>query len=111
MQDGVLEFVETFELYGLSDFTQYPGKITPSWKGVEESSSSFKFAYENSLWHYHIGVPQYVSVHPKYKTSDYVLHFQWLQGSSHIDLVDVSAHYKSTGAFYMPSNEYLKPTG
>ena len=53
------------------------------------------------------GIPVYNVVHGKYKTSDWVLHFQWPGQGDAINLVDVYAHYTSTGAFYLPDAKYL----
>ncbi|NMT51012.1 hypothetical protein, partial [Vibrio parahaemolyticus] len=77
-QDKILDFLDIFEEYGLADFTKYEGKITPSWKGESISSEDYQYAKDNHLWHYHIGIPDFVERHDTYKTSDWVLHFQWI---------------------------------
>jgi len=105
-QDKILDFAATFEMYGLSDFSKYVGKITPSWAGNADPAA-YHFALQNELWHYHIGLPTYVTNHPKFKTSDWVLHFQWKNRGDHIDLLDVYSHYKSDGTFYLPGIDYL----
>lgn len=109
-QTAIVQFAYGFSQYGLSDFTKYTGKITPSWSGLTPSDPAYRYTYDNDLWHYHIGLPSYKSVHPKYKTSDILLHFQWpnwrTQGT-HIDLVDIYNHYKSNGDFYIPPAQYL----
>ena len=114
-QDCVLDFVETFEVHGLSDFTKYVGKITPSWKGldtsVKEQKDVFEYAKANNLWHYHVGIPVYVQVHGKYKTSEWVLHFQWVNGSNEIYIADMYDHYTVDGKFYIPAEQYLKKAG
>ena len=102
-QDKILDFIETFEQHGLSDFAKYDGKITPSWSGLKISNPNYIYTKENNLWHYHIGIPIYQQVHSKYKTSDVVLHFQWQQGY----LVDIYNHYTHDGSFYLPSFNYL----
>jgi len=106
-QDKILDFTDTFEAHGLSDFTKYVGKITPSWKGVSPTSPAAQYAYANHLWHYHIGLPSYTTVHSKYSTSDWVLHFQWIDQGNHIDLVDLYAHYRRDGTFYLPPSNSL----
>lgn len=105
-QDKVLDFTDTFELHGLLDFTKYVGKIAPSWSGSATSADQ-AFAKANDLWHYHIGLPTYVQIHPKYKTSDWVLHFQWVKQGDHIDIVDLYSHYKFDGTFYLPGAQSI----
>lgn len=106
-QTKVLAFVATFQTFGLTDFTNYPGKITPSWKGVSMAHPNYSYARQNHLWHYHIGIPHYSQVHARYKTSDWVLHFQWVNQGAHIDIVDIYSHYLSDGTFYLPPSSTL----
>ena len=103
----IVEFTDIFEKHGLVNFNKYVGKITPSWYGLEVHHPVYKFAQQHSLWHYHIGIPKYESVHSKYLTSDWVLHFQWENRGTHIDIVDICYHYKHDGTFHLPSAEYL----
>ena len=106
-QDKIIEFTDVYEKFGLSDFSRYPGKITPSWNGQDISSTDRIYAQLNSLWHYHIGIPEYREVHQTYKTSDWVLHFQWPKKGNRIILVDLYSHYTSSGDFYLPPSSYL----
>lgn len=106
-QDKILDFVNLFKQFGLSDFSKYDGKIAPSWSNLESSNPNYIYAKANNLWHYHIGIPIYQQVHSKYKTSNVVLHFQWEQGENVIYLVDIYNHYKHDGSFYLPSSGYL----
>lgn len=106
-QDKIIEFTDVYETYGLSDFTKYEGKITSSWSGSDMSKSDYEFAKDNHLWHYHIGIPHYTQVHGKYKTSDWVLHFQWPNKGNIIALVDLYVHYKGDGSFYLPPKKNL----
>lgn len=114
-QDCILNFIELFETSGLSDFTKYVGKISPSWRGLDEQDAeqklTFDYAQKNSLWHYHIGLPIYVKKHNKYQTSDWVLHFQWPERGNHINIVDMCYHYTADGKFYVPKPEYLAKAG
>lgn len=103
-QDKVLDFVQQFQVHGLSDFSIYEGKIAPSWV---PGTAEYYFAISNDLWHYHIGIPTYTQRHGRYKTSDMVLHFQWQNKGPHISLVDMYDHYTSDGRFYLPSGAYL----
>jgi hypothetical protein len=106
-KEKILDFILLYKTKGLSDFSAYEGKISPSWRGLQPTDHAYIFAKGNSLWHYHIGIPRYESNHPKYKTSDWVLHFQWIDQGLHIDLVDVCYHYKASGEFYLPPESYL----
>lgn len=106
-QVSIASFLFTYEANGLHDLTKFEGKIAPSWSGVPESDYAHSYTRANNLWHYHIGIPVYESRHPKYKTSDMVLHFQWPNKGAHINLADVYFHYKSDGSFYLPPVEYL----
>ena len=106
-QDKILDFIETFEQQGLTDFSKYAGKIAPSWSNLKSSNPNYAYAKENNLWHYHIGIPIYQQLHAKYKTSDVVLHFQWQQGENVIYLVDIYSHYRYDGSFYLPPSNYL----
>lgn len=110
-QDAILRFTEIFEEHGLSDFSKFDGKISPSWKGVEPSNQAHKFALSNNLWHYHVGIPNYrPSIYGSYLTSDWVLHFQWdnwKNKGTHIVLVDILFHYHKDGQFHLPSEKYL----
>ncbi|MBM2883908.1 hypothetical protein JFK97_05850 [Chromobacterium phragmitis] len=106
-QDKILDFVDTYERFGLGNFNNYPGKISKSWSGLMSHDPLHAYAVANSLWHYHIGLPDYKSVHQKYQTSDWVLHFKWPNMKNTIVLVDVCYHYRSDGSFYLPDDSYM----
>jgi hypothetical protein len=111
-QDRVLDFTDLYEAHGLGDFSRYPGKITPSWKGLAQTDPDYQYTFDNCLWHYHVGLPTYKqSVSGRYMTSDWVLHFQWnawqTQGT-HISLVDLYQHLTYDGKFWLPKPEYLQ---
>ncbi len=107
-QDLILDFIALFQAHGLDDFTKYPGKVAPSWGGLQANHPNFSFAQSNHLWHYHMGYPAYVPG-PKYQTSDWVIHFQWPGKGAHIDLVDCYQHQNWQGKFYMPPAGNLTP--
>lgn len=106
-KDAITSFIFTFQSHGLADFSNYKGKIAPSWTGLDPNDPDYIYARENDLWHYHIGIPRYEQRHGKYKTSDMILHFQWFNKGNHINIVDVYDHYDSEGNFYLPASEYL----
>ncbi|MFH4214734.1 hypothetical protein WAI87_22805, partial [Acinetobacter baumannii] len=59
-QDKILDFTDVYEKYGLNDFSKYQGKISQSWRGIDKTHPIYDYAYSNNLWHYHIGIPEYV---------------------------------------------------
>lgn len=105
-QMKITAFQTQFEGYGFTNFSNYPGKIGPSWKGLNPSDPRHTFAYTNDLWHYHIGIPKFTpSVSGKYFTSDWLLHFQWPNwkvNGSHIHIVDLLPHNSYAGPFNLP---------
>lgn len=105
--DKILDFIDIYEAHGLSDFSLYIGKLAPSWSGNFISATDYNYAQEHSLWHYHVGIPEYESNHPKYQTSEYLLHFQWPDRGNHITIVDLYSHYTSSDEFYFPPTSYL----
>lgn len=106
---AILGFLSIYEKNGLAEFSKYKGKISPSWRGIDKSSSIYQYAQSNSLWHAHIGLPQYQkSKYKEYFTSDMILHFQWVDKGNHIRIVDITWHYKADGSFWLPQPSYLK---
>lgn len=117
-QLAIADFILLYQQNGLhsSQWNKYPGKIAPSWKGLEVSHPNYAYARSNHLWHYHIGLPDYKqSPYGDYKTSDWLLHFQWANQGQHISLVDAYCHHTSDKTFYMPNPDRLidkdPPTG
>ena len=107
-QDKILEFTDIYEENGLSDFSKFQGKIAPSWRGIDKTHPIYDFTYSNSLWHYHVGLPEYIkSKYNNYLTSDMILHFQWKNNSNHIRVLDITWHYKRNGEFWLPNSDYL----
>ena len=107
-QNKILDFTDIYEEYGLSEFSKYQGKISPSWRGIDKTNPIYDFTYSNSLWHYHVGLPDYIkSKYNNYLTSDMILHFQWKNNSNHIRVLDITWHYKRNGEFWLPHSDYL----
>lgn len=107
-QDKILDFIDIYEENGLNDFSKFQGKISPSWRGIDKTNPIYDFTYSNSLWHYHVGLPDYIkSKYNNYLTSDMVLHFQWKNNSNHIRVLDITWHYKRNGEFWLPNSDYL----
>lgn len=108
-QDSISDFLFTYQQFGLRNETKYPGKLSCSWANLLATDPNFVYAKDNNLWHYHIGLPAYMQAARGYRTSDWVLHFQWENAGNHIDLVDTCYHKKANGQFYLPSADYLIP--
>lgn len=107
----ITAFQTQFESYGFTQFSNYPGKIAPSWGGLSPTDARYTFTYSHDLWHYHIGIPKWTpSVSGKYFTSAWLLHFQWpnwRNNGAHIHIVDLLPHNGSTGAFNLPDPQAL----
>ena len=88
-------------------FENREGKIAPSWSGLESTDPKYDYFHGNSLWHHHIGLPVYSQEHPAYKTSDWLLYFQWVNKGPRIELVDLYQHHKSDGTLDLPGPQYL----
>jgi hypothetical protein len=102
----VSEFVALVQKHGLVQ-AHLPGKLTPSWIGAGQPN--FQYAQQHSLWHYHLGYPSWTKHAHAPWTSDWVIHFQHLAGSSHVDVLDLYTHYDSKGNFYLPRSPHLTP--
>lgn len=107
-KNAIALFLKVFKEHGLKDFSKFEGKVSPSWKNVDEGSPVYKFTRSNNLWHYHVGIPYYTqSSYYEYKTSDYILHFMILGSLEEIAVVDITPHYDSNGSFWLPKPNYL----
>lgn len=101
-------FIHTFQQHGL-DPTKFQGRISPSWMNLLKGSQAYNYTTTNWLWHYHIGLPSYTKSVVGDYVSDWLLHFQWVNHSRHIDLIELSTH-QVNGKFYLPSQSSLAST-
>lgn len=106
-RDRLGDFLDIYEEFGLGNQTVYPGRLSPSWHNLPTNHPSYIFTTKHSLWHYHCGYPEYEGSKPWGNTSDWLIHFQWIKGSTHIDVVDMYQHHTFTRAFYLPSADRL----
>ncbi|MDG6266804.1 hypothetical protein P9J89_00990 [Glaesserella parasuis] len=102
-QDAIVEFVEHILKFG---FTNLEGRNKSS-DNVHKNDPHFaqkvKYARENHLWHYHIGILAFDLSKPfGDRTSEYVLHYQGF--SDRVKIVDYSAH----PPFNLPTASYLR---
>lgn len=104
--DKIDDFTEHFVEYG---FDGLPGKLKATWNvpGFDRQyEEKRRFAVDNFLWHYHVGIPFYQAAnHPNatYLVSEWVVHFQRFPGDRHIRLVDLDFH----NPMHMPKLEHL----
>ena len=104
------EFLKIYNVYGLSDFSKYPGKISPSWSNLSFVHPDYQYAKDNSLWHYHIGLPSYRRwPNCSYQTSDKILHFQWPDRGNKIYLVEIAPHSQNSSKI-LNKNQFTLPT-
>lgn len=113
--DRLDDFIELYEQFGLSDHTKYPGRLSPSWHRLPTNHANCVHATKYSLWHYHMGHPHYAGGSSNAdgskwgQTSQYLIHFRWVGGGAHIDIVDLYTHDNSSGQFYIPSLKTIDP--
>lgn len=88
-QTAVDEFVFHVKKYGLKKLKgRNKSSAVPSTtkKGIER----FKFAQKHCLWHYHLGVPEYVKQSDGDFTSKMIVHY--IRFDEFIVLVDITEH-------------------
>lgn len=100
----IFDFVMHVRQYG---FEGLKGRNKSS-DNVDKNDPEFikkvRYAIENKLHHYHIGIPNYkLSQNGKDLTSEYVLHYV-LVNDNEIRIVDMDNH----PPFEMPKEKYLK---
>lgn len=86
----IAEFVFHVSQNGL---TGLKGRNKPSHEVPTDDNEwrqKVKYAQDNQLWHYHIGIPSYTQSQKGDFTSEYVLHY--ILADDYIMLVDMSAH-------------------
>ncbi len=105
-QQAIVKFADTFTKHGF-DFSQYKGKIKPSLYMIDKLHPNYDYAFKNRLWHYHLGLPEYkLSKYGMYHVSDVILHFSKISNTE-IKILTITDHFKVTGEFWLPSEEYL----
>jgi hypothetical protein len=98
----ILEFIAHVQQHG---FNGLKGRNKPS-HNVDKNDTDFadkvRYAIENKLHHYHIGIPDYTQSPNGDMTSEYILHYV-LVCDNEIKIVDMDSH----PPFKMPSEKYL----
>ena len=101
VQQAIFDFashVETHGFKGLKGRNKSSAIPNPHTK---RQRANFKHAQKNCLWHYHIGLPEYVEQANGEFTSEMVLHYMRLNDC--VVLVDVATH----PPFNLPSDEKM----
>lgn len=101
-QRKIYEFVTHVQKHG---FNGLKGRNKPS-HNVDKNDSNFaakvRYAIDNDLHHYHIGIPEYTQSPTGDMTSEYILHYVRVNDNE-IRIVDMDSH----PPFKMPSEKYL----
>lgn len=100
----IQEFIEHYAEHG---FHNLPGRRKSS-DNVSTNDPEFckkvKYALDNKLHHYHIGIPEYNKMNTFGDwTSEYILHYQDIS-KVEIKILDYDYH----PPFTLPSNQYFK---
>lgn len=100
----IQDFIEHYEEHG---FKGLPGRRKSS-DDVDKDDRDFvrkvKYALDNKLYHYHIGIPEYDKTNARGDwTSEYIIHYQDIS-SYEIKILDYDRH----PPFYLPKKEYLR---
>lgn len=88
-QQAIAKFVAYVEQYGLHGLKGRNKSSAPQNPHTKRERADFAYAQKHCLWHYHIGIPEYVG-NDGDMTSEYVLHYQ--RFDDRIVLVGLSAH-------------------
>lgn len=97
-RQAVLEFVAHVETHGLRNLKGRNKSSAPINPRTKRQRATFAYAQKHCLWHYHIGIPEYIGDEGD-QTSEYVLHYQRLNDG--IVLLGVDSH----PPFVLPSVE------
>lgn len=101
-QQAIAKFVEHVEQHGLCGLPGRNKSSAPQNPHTKKELANFAHTQKHCLWHYHIGIPQYVGDEGD-KTSEYILHYQRFDDK--IVLLELSAH----PPFKLPDVEINQP--
>ncbi|WP_019518988.1 hypothetical protein [Faucicola boevrei] len=100
-RQAVMDFVAYVSVNGLKNLAGRNKSSIPVNPHTKKQRENAKYAQKYCLWHYHIGIPEYVGEHGD-MTSEYVLHYQ--RFNDRIVIVDLTTH----PPFALPSLDNLK---
>lgn len=88
-RQAVLDFMAYVSVNGLKNLAGRNKSSIPTNPHTKKQRADFAYAQKHCLWHYHIGLPDYMGEFGD-MTSQYVLHYQRFDDT--IVLVDLSVH-------------------
>lgn len=96
-----IQHIEQHDFVGLIGRNKSSDQVP---KGTPNRSAKIKYAQEHQLWHYHIGIPEYIDDGKKNgdKTSQYLIHY--IKNDGVIKIVDFSSH----PPFRLPDSEIIE---
>ncbi|WP_410471927.1 hypothetical protein ACGTJS_09825 [Faucicola mancuniensis] len=100
VRQAIAQFIDHVETHGFKGL-KGRNKSSAIESTTKKGMARFKTAQKHCLWHYHIGLPEYVEQANGEFTSEMVLHYMRLNDC--VVLVDVATH----PPFNLPSNEKL----
>ncbi|WP_410471925.1 hypothetical protein ACGTJS_09815 [Faucicola mancuniensis] len=100
IQKAIFDFANHVETHGFKSL-KGRNKSSAIESTTKKGMARFKTAQKHCLWHYHIGLPEYVEQANGEFTSEMVLHYMRLNDC--VVLVDVATH----PPFNLPSDEKL----
>lgn len=101
IRQAVLMFVAHIAKYGLRGLKGRNKSSAPNDPHTKKEQARHNYAQKYCLWHYHIGIPNYVGDDGD-MTSQYILHYQRYDDG--IVIVDLTTH----PPFTLPSQDKLK---
>ncbi|MBR5675966.1 MAG: hypothetical protein IKX14_05990 [Neisseriaceae bacterium] len=103
-KEKIRQFIQHVEQNGFEGLAGRNKSSDQVPKGTPNKSNKIKYAQEHNLWHYHIGIPEYIDDGKKKgdKTSQYLIHY--IKGDGLIKIVDFSSH----PPFKLPETETME---
>lgn len=98
---SVVTFAVHVETYGLRKLIGRNKSSADIPFNVKSRDKKIKFAQKYCLWHFHLGIPQYIEQADGEMTSEYLLHY--IRYEEFIVLVDVAKH----PPFRLPNRDKL----
>lgn len=100
VRDAIMNFVIHIETHGLHKLAGRNKSSALPNPHTKRQQANFIYAQKHCLWHYHIGIPQYVGEDGD-MTSEYIVHYQ--RFDDEIVLIDLDFHLP----FTLPTEEKL----
>ncbi|WFF38112.1 hypothetical protein LU290_07565 [Moraxella nasibovis] len=102
IRQAVARFIDHTESYGIKGLQGRNKPSIPSNLHTKKQLKNAKFAQKYCLWHYHLGIPEYIKQENGDLTSEYILHYCYYDDL--IVLVDIASH----PPFELPSVEKME---